>query len=115
MNVTVPWEQGEVLVFRPTKEMSWGFSPRRDADALSACAWFLGSLILFDLLTNQKAAPEEDEHGEEVRALRPCRDPWGTPAALARVAVPVQRHTDLLLLRLLGEGRETPKCTGENK
>ncbi|NXL47046.1 DDHD2 Phospholipase, partial [Podilymbus podiceps] len=25
----------------------------------------LGSLILFDLLTNQKAAPEEDEHGEE--------------------------------------------------
>ncbi|NXT90573.1 DDHD2 Phospholipase, partial [Anhinga rufa] len=25
----------------------------------------LGSLILFDLLTNQKAAPEEDEHSEE--------------------------------------------------
>ncbi|NWI24830.1 DDHD2 Phospholipase, partial [Sula dactylatra] len=25
----------------------------------------LGSLILFDLLTNQKAAPEEDEHNEE--------------------------------------------------
>ncbi|NXD87170.1 DDHD2 Phospholipase, partial [Halcyon senegalensis] len=25
----------------------------------------LGSLILFDLLTNQKADPEEDEHGEE--------------------------------------------------
>ncbi|KFO93431.1 Phospholipase DDHD2, partial [Buceros rhinoceros silvestris] len=25
----------------------------------------LGSLILFDLLTNQKAAPEEDEHGRE--------------------------------------------------
>uniref|UniRef100_A0A8C3JWX2 DDHD domain containing 2 n=1 Tax=Calidris pygmaea TaxID=425635 RepID=A0A8C3JWX2_9CHAR len=26
----------------------------------------LGSLILFDLLTNQKAAPEEDEHGQEA-------------------------------------------------
>uniref|UniRef100_A0A8B9MRZ6 DDHD domain containing 2 n=1 Tax=Accipiter nisus TaxID=211598 RepID=A0A8B9MRZ6_9AVES len=47
----------------------------------------LGSLILFDLLTNQKAAPEEDEHNEEVRALRWCMDPWGTPTALARVAV----------------------------
>ncbi|XP_054660316.1 phospholipase DDHD2 isoform X1 [Grus americana] len=47
----------------------------------------LGSLILFDLLTNQKAAPEEDEHSKEVvRALRQCTDPRGTPAALARCA-----------------------------
>ncbi|NXI56887.1 DDHD2 Phospholipase, partial [Chloroceryle aenea] len=30
----------------------------------------LGSLILFDLLTNQKADPEEEEHSEEVRAVR---------------------------------------------
>ncbi|KAM6113408.1 LOW QUALITY PROTEIN: triacylglycerol hydrolase DDHD2 [Phoenicopterus ruber ruber] len=52
----------------------------------------LGSLILFDLLTNQKAAPEEDEHSEEVRALRRRLDPWGAPTALARGAVPGQRR-----------------------
>lgn len=114
MNVTVPWEQGGYWSFVP--ERRWlGAFPRRDADGLPACAWFLGSLILFDLLTNQKAAPEEDEHNEEVRALRWCMDPWGTPTALARVAVAVQRRTNLLLLQLLGEGGETPKHAGENR
>ncbi|KFV84994.1 Phospholipase DDHD2, partial [Struthio camelus australis] len=29
----------------------------------------LGSLILFDLLTNQKAAPEDEEHSKEVHSL----------------------------------------------
>ena len=65
--------------------------PHGDADALPACAWFSGSLILFDLLTNQKAAPEEDEPSEEVP---------GPTGPLARAAVPVQPRTGLLPLRL---------------
>lgn len=38
-----------------------------------SCAGFLGSLILFDLLTNQKAGPEEDERSPGVRAPRGTR------------------------------------------
>ncbi|XP_019478182.1 phospholipase DDHD2 isoform X2 [Meleagris gallopavo] len=55
----------------------------------------LGSLILFDLLTNQKAAPE-DEHSREVRDLQ--------------LSTGVPMH-----LQGSGEGRETPKCTKRKK
>ncbi|KFQ87295.1 Phospholipase DDHD2, partial [Phoenicopterus ruber ruber] len=55
----------QTIVDTVASEMNRLAFPRRDADARSAWAWFLGSLILFDLLTNQKAAPEEDEHSEE--------------------------------------------------
>ncbi|KAM9266307.1 LOW QUALITY PROTEIN: triacylglycerol hydrolase DDHD2 [Morus bassanus] len=67
----------------------------------------LGSLILFDLLTNQKAAPEEDEHSEEVRALRRCTDPWGTPAAPARVAVPLRSHQPPASAAAWGRGTDS--------